>query len=45
VSVKLKLAASIFALVAIPALAFGQQGDPPLERVIVVVIGITSFDA
>jgi hypothetical protein len=27
--VKLKLAAAIFALVAIPALAFGQQGGPP----------------
>jgi hypothetical protein len=27
--VKLKLAAAIFALVAIPALAFGQQGSPP----------------
>jgi hypothetical protein len=29
VFVKLKLAAAIFALVAIPALAFGQQGGPP----------------
>jgi hypothetical protein len=27
--VKLKLAAAIFALVAMPALAFGQQGNPP----------------
>jgi hypothetical protein len=27
--VKLKLAAAIFALVAIPTLAFGQQGSPP----------------
>ena len=26
---KLKLAAAIFALIAIPALAFGQQGSPP----------------